>query len=99
MAGQVVLITGAAGNLGGKLRKHLEGHYPLRLLDREARGGPDDVAADLSGWDAAWFGQFNGVDTVFDLASDTTAQHGCANLLGPNVAAVAHVNPATARAG
>jgi NAD+ dependent glucose-6-phosphate dehydrogenase len=99
MAGQVVLITGAAGNLGGKLRRHLEGRYPLRLLDREPRGDPAVVAADLAHWDARWVGQFGGVDTVFHLAADLTAHQGWANLLGPNVDAVAHVYEAAARAG
>src|SRR5947209_1468549 len=40
-----VVITGAAGNLGAKLRRHLEGRYPLRLLDRDPRGDPAVVAA------------------------------------------------------
>ena len=35
---RTVLITGAAGNLGGKLRHHLEGRYALRLLDIDPRG-------------------------------------------------------------
>ena len=29
---KTVLITGAAVNLGAKLRRHLEGRYDLRLL-------------------------------------------------------------------
>jgi nucleoside-diphosphate-sugar epimerase len=37
-AAGTVLITGAAGNLGAKLRHHLEGRHPLRLLDRNPRG-------------------------------------------------------------
>ncbi len=45
---QTVLITGAAGNLGAKLRRHLEGRYRLRLLDRDPRGDPDIVPADLA---------------------------------------------------
>ena len=99
MAGQTVLITGASGNLGGKLRKHLEGRYPLRLLDREPRGDRDIIAADLGRWEAGWVGQFAGVDTVFHLAADPTAHQTWPNLLGPNVDAVAHVYQAAVRAG
>ena len=49
-----ILITGAAGNLGAKLRRHWQGRYPLRLLDRDPRGDPAVVAADLANWDLAW---------------------------------------------
>jgi len=35
---KTVLITGAAGNLGTRLREHLKGRYDLRLLDIDPRG-------------------------------------------------------------
>jgi uronate dehydrogenase len=99
MAGGQVLITGAAGNLGGKLRRHLEGRYPLRLLDRDPRGDPAVVAADLSAWDPGWADLFRGVGVVFHLAADPTAQQTWPNLVGPNLDAVIHVYQAAARAG
>jgi uronate dehydrogenase len=99
MSTPTVLITGAAGNLGGKLRGHLQGRYPLRLLDRDPRGDPAVVAADLANWDLAWADLFRGVDTVFHLAADPTAQQTWPNLLGPNVDAVVHVFEAAVRAG
>jgi nucleoside-diphosphate-sugar epimerase len=85
-----VLITGAAGNLGGKLRRHLEGRCDLVLLDRDARGDPAVVEADLASWDD-WHEQFEDVDTVFHLAADPTAQQSWQNVLGPNIDAVVHV--------
>src|SRR5260370_152181 len=46
MSGKRVLITGAAGNLGGKLRRHLLSSHELVLLDRVAHG---DAATKLVG--------------------------------------------------
>jgi nucleoside-diphosphate-sugar epimerase len=98
-ADRTVLITGAAGNLGAKLRRHLEGRYALRLLDRDPRGDAAVQTADLARWDAAWVDRFSGVDTVFHLAADPTAQQTWPNLLGPNVDALIHVYQAAALAG
>jgi uronate dehydrogenase len=98
-ASRTVLITGAAGNLGEKLRRHLEGRYPLRLLDRDPRGDPAIVAADLAVWDEAWAETFKGADTVFHLAADPTAQQSWANVIGPNIDAVVNVYEAARRGG
>jgi NAD+ dependent glucose-6-phosphate dehydrogenase len=86
-----VLITGAAGNLGGKLRRHLEGRYPLQLLDCAPRGDPVIHPADLSQWDGRWLDLFQGVDVVVHLAADPTAQQTWPKLVGPNVDAVINV--------
>jgi uronate dehydrogenase len=94
-----VLITGAAGNLGGKLRRHFEGRYLLRLLDRDPHGDPAIVPADLAEPAAAWGEHFDGVQTVFHLAADPTAQQTWPNLVGPNVDAVVNVFLAAVRAG
>ncbi len=95
---QTVLITGAAGNLGGKLRRHLQGRYSLRLLDRQ----PCDAAiqtADLSRWDWSWVQQFAGVDTVFHFAADPAADVSWQNLVAPNLDAMIHVCEAAAQNG
>ncbi len=94
-----VLITGAAGNLGGKLRRHLQGRYDLRLLDLEPRGDPAIVAADLARWDECWAGLLRGADAVVHLAADPTATQTWPNLVGPNVDATIHLFEAAARAG
>jgi uronate dehydrogenase len=96
---QSVLITGAAGNLGAKLRGHLDGRYALRLLDRSPGDDPAIVAADLARWESRWVDLFHGVDTVVHLAADPTATQTWANLIGPNVDAVVHVFQASAQAG
>jgi nucleoside-diphosphate-sugar epimerase len=85
-----VLITGAAGNLGGKLRRHLESSCELILLDRDPRGDAAIEAADLSRW-GAWAGRFAGIDSVFHLAADPTAQIEWPDVVAPNMDAVCHV--------
>jgi uronate dehydrogenase len=99
MATPTVVITGAVGNLGGKLRRHLEGRYPLRLLDRDARGDATVTSADLSTWDERWVRVFDGADVVVHLAADPTAQQTWPNLVAPNLDALVNVFLAAARAG
>ncbi|HYT95181.1 MAG TPA: NAD(P)-dependent oxidoreductase [Gemmataceae bacterium] len=91
MADKTVLITGAAGNLGTKLRHHLAGRYPLCLLDINPGGDSHIDRADLSQWDQTWLDRFRGVDVVVHLAADPTAQQTWPNLIAPNVDAVANV--------
>jgi uronate dehydrogenase len=93
-----VLITGAAGNLGAKLRQHLEGRYELRLLDRDPRGDPAVHAAELSRWDNSWVGRFDGVDAVVHLAADPVAYRSWAELVAPNLDALINTYEAAAQA-
>ena len=69
---KTVLITGATGNIGCKLRAHLlaTGKYALRLLCLNPDGDPAVQTADLSLYDEAWGRQFEGVDTVLHIAAD-----------------------------
>jgi uronate dehydrogenase len=94
-----VLITGAAGNLGAKLRHHLHGRHALRLLDRDPRGDPAIRPADLSVWGADWVEHFRGADVVVHLAADPTAQQAWPNLIAPNVDAVIHAFQAAVAGG
>ena len=96
---QTVLITGAAGNLGSKLRRHLQGRYELRLLDLDPRDDAAIVAADLSRWDLAWADRFQGVDTVVHLAANGVAQQLWPSVVGPNIDVTIHVYQAAVRAG
>jgi NAD+ dependent glucose-6-phosphate dehydrogenase len=99
---QTVLITGAAGNLGHKLRQHLAAQperYSLRLLDLQARDQTDIVEADLSQWRADWVKEFQGVDTVVHLAADASPLPPWADLLAPNLEAVVNVYEAAAQNG
>jgi uronate dehydrogenase len=94
-----VLITGAAGNLGGKLRRHLEGRLHQRLLDLDPRGDPAIMQADLARWEPRWVEQFRDVQAVVHLAADPTAHQTWPDLIGPNVDAVVNVFQAAVQTG
>jgi kynurenine formamidase/NAD(P)-dependent dehydrogenase (short-subunit alcohol dehydrogenase family) len=94
----VVVITGAAGNMGRKLRAHLEGRANLRLLDRDPRGDAAIQAADLATW-GDWTELFRGADFVFHFAADPEAYRAWPELIGPNVDALIHTYQAAALGG
>jgi uronate dehydrogenase len=96
---KTVLITGASGNLGSKLRQHLEDRYSLRLLDLKPGDDPAIQQADLSIWDESWANRFQSVDTVVHMAADPTAHQTWPNVVGPNIDAVFNVFTASIRAG
>jgi uronate dehydrogenase len=79
------MITGATGMLGKILRRHLEGRFPLRLLDVDPCSDGSVFQADLSRWDRAWVEQFRGVETAVHLAADPAAQQTWPKLIGPNL--------------
>jgi NAD+ dependent glucose-6-phosphate dehydrogenase len=99
IATKTVLITGAAGNLGSKLRQHLSGRYALRLLDIDRRGDDKVIQADLSKWNENWVKQFVGVDTVIHFAGNPLAHQTWPNVIGPNIDATIHVFEAAAACG
>jgi uronate dehydrogenase len=96
---KTILITGASGNLGGKLSRHLSGQYDLRLLDIDPRGAPAVLQADLSQWNSAWVNRFRGVDGVIHLAADPLAHQTWGNLIGANVDALINVFLASVQGG
>ena len=66
-----MLITGACGNIGRKLRAAWEDVYDLILLDANPGEDDEDVfKADLSVFDEEWITHFHGVDTVVHLAAN-----------------------------
>lgn len=92
MAGpKIILITGAAGNLGAELRQHLEGRYTLRLLDISPLCDSAIIRADLARWDMDWVEHLRDVDTVIHLAADPTAHQTWDKLMGPNIDALINV--------
>lgn len=69
-----ILITGATGSIGSKLRAHFAARgVRLRLLCLNPRNDPQAVTVDLSLYDEAWARQFEGVDAVIHLAGDAYA--------------------------
>lgn len=88
---RVVLITGAAGNIGAKLAAHFAGtgDYDLRLLDQKP--GEGIVAADLAVYDESWASQFEGVDTVIHLAGEPRGTATWAMVRRANIVGTQHV--------
>ena len=71
---KTVLITGATGSIGTKLRKHFaDRDIRLRLLCLNPRNDHEVTTADLSVYDEAWARQFDDVDAVIHLAGDPFA--------------------------
>jgi NAD+ dependent glucose-6-phosphate dehydrogenase len=97
---RTVLITGASGNIGRKLRAAWHEHYDLVLIDVAADpDDPDVIVADLSELDEAWITHFHGVDTVIHLAANPNDAAEWEDLVGPNLDALGNVLHASALAG
>jgi nucleoside-diphosphate-sugar epimerase len=97
---RTVLITGACGNIGRKLRDAWQDLYDLVLIDREAPPSDIDViVADLAEWDESWVVHFDNVDTVVHLAADPNEFASWEELMRPNVDAMANVFHASAFGG
>jgi NAD(P)-dependent dehydrogenase (short-subunit alcohol dehydrogenase family) len=97
---RTVLITGACGNIGRKLRAAWADTYDLVLIDRAATDNdPDVIAADLTILDDDWITHFHGVDTVVHLAANGNEFASWEDLIGPNLDVLANVFNAAALAG
>src|SRR5207248_1008326 len=71
---RTVMITGACGNIGRKLRTAWTDVYDLVLIDEVAgEDDPDVIEADLAVLDDDWITHFHGVDTVVHLAANSDA--------------------------
>ena len=88
---RTILITGAAGNVGGKFAAHVKttGGYALKLLDRKA--GEGITAADFSRWDESWAQHFAGVDTVVHMAGEPRGVASWAEVHAANIVGTQHV--------
>jgi nucleoside-diphosphate-sugar epimerase len=98
---KAVLITGATGNIGRKLRAHLgaTGKYVLRLLCLNPNADPDVQTADLSVYDESWAGRFAGVDTVLHIAADPSPRAGWGRIQALNIDLTLNVMAAAQRHG
>jgi NAD+ dependent glucose-6-phosphate dehydrogenase len=97
---RTVLITGAGGNIGTKLRAHFSGlGWTLRLLDIDARGDGAIQVADLADWDDAWVTRFAGVDAVIHLAGNPSPAASWASAQRLNIDLTANVYEAAAAQG
>jgi NAD+ dependent glucose-6-phosphate dehydrogenase len=84
-----LVITGALGNLGGKLSAALAGEHELRRIDLRAER--DCVAADLADYDARWTDLFAGADCVLHFAGDPRPTAPWFSVLRANIVATQNV--------
>lgn len=98
MATRRVLVTGLSGLIGGALRKHLEGEYTLRGLNRRAVPGVDCHQADLADL-VAIRPAFAGIDTVVHLAAAAGDNNAPADIMRSNVTGAYNVFEASRLAG
>ena len=97
---RTVLITGACGNIGRKLRDAWVDIYDLVLIDNNpTEDDLDVIVADLEQFDNDWITHFHGVDTVVHLAANGDEFAPWEKLIGPNLDALANVFHAAALAG
>jgi len=97
---KTVLITGAAGNIGRKLRAHFTSlGWTLRLLDITDGGDPAITLADLAQWNDSWAAQFKDVDAVVHLAGDPRPHAPWADIQRANIDLIMNVYEAAARGG
>ena len=80
-----ILITGAGGNLGAKLTRHLQGRYDVVLLGGPAQGDNTAVRFDLGVWDEAWTALFDKVEVVVHLAANPSPDAAWSELISPNI--------------
>jgi len=97
MAPRTVLVTGMSGLIGGALRRHLQGQYDLRALNRRPLPGVRCHQADIADLDAI-APAFEGVDTVVHLAAVTGSVGSFEPILRGNVIGTYNVFEAARRA-
>ena len=96
--GKRVLITGAAGLIGGVLRSALAGEYELSGVDVIPVPGLDSRVADVTDLEAVQ-PAFQGADTVVHLAADPSDLASWDSVLPKNIIGTYNVFEAARRAG
>jgi NAD+ dependent glucose-6-phosphate dehydrogenase len=98
---RTILITGATGNIGTKLRRHFlaADHYELKMLCNNPGQDATVVTADLGVYDHSWAQHFRDVDTVIHLAGDPNPRSSWASIQRNNVDLTMNVFQAAERNG
>ena len=95
---KTLLITGAEGNIGTRLRTNLAGRYALRALTREPVAGLESTAADIADLEAI-LPAFRGVEAVIHLAASPSVDTPWDDVLHNNIIGTYNVFEAARRAG
>lgn len=97
---RTVLITGARGNLGTKLRAHfISLGWTVRLLDLHSGTDPAIHEADLSTYSESWAAHFAAADAVIHLAGDPSPSASWSSVQRLNIDLTQNVYEAAARHG
>jgi len=107
-----VVITGAAGQIGGEMVNELAQTYDVRLIDRVPVLGYDSIVADLAEarernllkpWSKSrspqWMRAFEGVDVVLHLAADPSPKASWLKVLRNNIEATWNICEAAVKHG
>jgi NAD+ dependent glucose-6-phosphate dehydrogenase len=86
-----IVITGAAGNIGSKLRYAFKDKFDLVLLDREENRDENIEFADFSQYDGNWTKHFSHVSTVLHLAGNPNQDAKWEELFSDNIDAVLNI--------
>ncbi len=95
-----VVITGARGNLGTKLRTHFTSlGWTVRLLDLHAGGDPAIHEADLATYSESWASDFDAANAVIHLAGDPSPSASWSSVQRLNIDLTQNVYEAASRHG
>jgi len=96
-----ILVTGACGNLGLKLSRHLRAQEQILLtpIDVKADDGLQVLEADLSSYDATWVKEFEGQEVIVHMAADPRPDAPWPSLQKHNVDATINVYAAAVAHG
>lgn len=95
---KTVLITGAEGNIGTRLRQNLADRYELRAITRDPVAGLESTVADIAELDAI-LPAFEGADAVVHLAASSTVDAAWPDVLHNNLEGTYNVFEAARRQG
>ena len=95
---KTVLITGAEGNIGSRLRANLADRYALRSLTLAPVPGLESTVADIADFGAIR-PAFEGVDAVVHLAASAAVESAWDDVLRNNIVGTYHVFEAARQAG
>jgi nucleoside-diphosphate-sugar epimerase len=98
VAPRQILVTGLSGLIGSALRRHVEGTYTLRALNRRPVAGVDCHLADLGDLEAIR-PAFANVDTVVHLGAAAGDNNAPADIMRSNVVGAYNVFEAARAAG
>jgi nucleoside-diphosphate-sugar epimerase len=96
---KTVAITGAAGNIGSRLREHLAGKYELRLISLQPIPGEKALVVNIAEGLEALIAAFKGVESVIHLAASPAVDSPWDAVLHNNIIGTYNVFEAARQAG